>query len=35
VDEVLNPLIEEVDGMIFKEENILFPTSLEKLSVDD
>lgn len=35
LDEVLNPLIEEVDGMIFKEENILFPTSLEKLSVDD
>ena len=35
VNEVLNPLIEEVDGMIFKEENILFPTSLEKLSVDD
>ncbi|MCL5985992.1 MAG: DUF438 domain-containing protein [Actinobacteria bacterium] len=31
----LNPLIEEVDGMIFKEENILFPTSLEKLNVDD
>jgi DUF438 domain-containing protein len=31
----LNPLIEEVEGMIFKEENILFPTALEKLSVDD
>lgn len=31
----LNPLIEEVDGMIFKEENILFPTSLEKLNVSD
>ncbi|MCI2425720.1 DUF438 domain-containing protein [Candidatus Acetothermia bacterium] len=31
----LNPLIEEVEGMIFKEENILFPVSLEKLKVDD
>ena len=31
----LNPLIEEVEGMIFKEENILFPTSLEKLSPGD
>ena len=31
----LNPLMEEVEGMIFKEENILFPTSLEKLSVND
>jgi len=31
----LNPLIEEVEGMIFKEENILFPTSLEKLKVGD
>lgn len=31
----LNPLIEEVEGMIFKEENILFPTSLEKLDVND
>jgi DUF438 domain-containing protein len=27
-----DPLIEEVKGMIFKEENILFPTSMEKLS---
>ena len=27
----LEPLIEEVSGMIFKEENILFPTCLEKL----
>lgn len=38
-DEYLNkyihPLVEEVDGMIFKEENILFPASIEKLSVDD
>jgi len=31
----LNPLIEEVDGMIFKEENILFPASLEKLAPAD
>lgn len=31
----LDPLIEEVEGMIFKEETILFPTSLEKLGVDD
>jgi DUF438 domain-containing protein len=31
----LDPLIEEVEGMIFKEESILFPTSLEKLGVDD
>ncbi len=34
VQKALNPLIEEVDGMIFKEENILFPTSLEKLTAD-
>ena len=27
----LDPLLEEIEGMIFKEENILFPTSLEKL----
>jgi PAS domain S-box-containing protein len=31
----LNPLIEEVDGMIFKEEKILFPASMEKLNVQD
>jgi len=31
----LNPLIDEVEGMIFKEERILFPTSLEKLNIDD
>ncbi len=35
IEEALNPLIEEVDGMIFKEENILFPTSLEKLQTED
>jgi len=33
--ERLAPLVEEVDGMIFKEENILFPTSLEKLKAAD
>jgi PAS domain S-box-containing protein len=31
----LDPLIEEVTGMIFKEENILFPICLEKLSAND
>lgn len=31
----LNPLIEEIESMIFKEENILFPTSIEKLKLDD
>ncbi|MGB9698235.1 MAG: DUF438 domain-containing protein [Thermodesulfobacteriota bacterium] len=31
----LQPLISEVDGMIFKEEKILFPTSMEKLSIQD
>jgi len=35
VAERLNPLIDEVDGMIFKEENILFPAALEKLKADD
>jgi hypothetical protein len=35
VSKTLNPLIEEVDGMIFKEEKILFPASLEKLKVQD
>lgn len=28
----LSPLLEEVNGMIFKEENILFPSALEKLT---
>ncbi len=32
---LLNPLLEEIEGMIFKEENILFPTSLEKLKTSD
>jgi PAS domain S-box-containing protein len=31
----LNPFLEEVEGMVFKEENILFPTSLEKLDPGD
>ncbi|MCL4385102.1 MAG: DUF438 domain-containing protein [Actinobacteria bacterium] len=35
INEYINPLVEEVEGMIFKEENILFPTSKEKLSIDD
>jgi len=35
VEGQLNPLVEEVEGMIFKEENILFPTSLEKLQTED
>ncbi len=29
------PLINEIDGMIFKEENVLFPTSLEKINLQD
>jgi DUF438 domain-containing protein len=28
----LNPLMEEISGMIFKEESILFPAAIEKLS---
>jgi len=35
LDTSLAPLIEEVSGMIFKEENILFPTAIEKLSASD
>jgi hypothetical protein len=31
----VNPLLEEITGMIFKEENILFPTALEKLNGKD
>ncbi len=34
-EKTLNPLIEEVSGMIFKEENILFSTALEKLDAAD
>jgi PAS domain S-box-containing protein len=33
--QILEPLLEEILGMIFKEENILFPTSLEKLGASD
>lgn len=33
--ETLEPLAEEILGMVFKEENILFPTSLEKLEASD
>ncbi len=35
VEDYLNLLVEEVDGMIFKEENILFATSMEKLQIED
>jgi len=33
--DILTPLLEEVSGMIFKEEHILFPTALEKLTADE
>lgn len=32
---LLKPLIEEIEGMIFKEEKILFPAALDKLTTDD
>ncbi len=35
VERFVNPLVEDVEGMIFKEESILFPTSLEKLAVEE
>ncbi len=35
VKDYLDPLMEEVKGMIFKEENILFPASAEKLNAQD
>ncbi|MGQ9694052.1 MAG: DUF438 domain-containing protein [Thermodesulfobacteriota bacterium] len=35
IGDQLQPFIAEVDGMIFKEEKILFPTSQEKLSLQD
>jgi PAS domain S-box-containing protein len=35
IEKKLNPLLDEVLGMIFKEENILFPASLEKLDAAD
>ena len=33
--DLLSRLLEEVDGMIFKEENILFPASLERITPDE
>jgi len=33
--ECLNPLLEEIEGMISKEEHILFPAALEKFSTDE
>ena len=33
--ETLDPLLEEATGMVFKEENILFPAALEKLQASD
>ncbi len=33
--QALDPLVEEIEGMVFKEENILFPISLEKLNPGD
>ncbi|MFW6180582.1 MAG: DUF438 domain-containing protein [Spirochaetota bacterium] len=33
--DVLDPLLEEVEGMILKEESILFPTALEKLGIEE
>lgn len=35
IERNLKPLIDEIEGMIFKEENILFPTLLEKISNSD
>jgi len=35
IKNTLNPLMEETAGMVFKEEKILFPTSLEKLNAND
>jgi PAS domain S-box-containing protein len=33
--ELIPPLLEEVRGMIFKEESILFPTALDKIPVEE
>jgi len=33
--DVLSKLLEEVEGMIFKEENILFPAALERISPEE
>lgn len=35
VERRLKPLLAEIEGMIFKEEQILFPAALEKLSADE
>ncbi|MFQ6038161.1 MAG: DUF438 domain-containing protein [Candidatus Aminicenantales bacterium] len=35
VKQAIEPLLEEVEGMVFKEENILFPTALEKIPPKD
>ncbi len=35
LDQHLSPLLAEVEGMVFKEENILFPASLDKLTATD
>ncbi|HTO21920.1 MAG TPA: DUF438 domain-containing protein [Spirochaetia bacterium] len=33
--DLVSKLLDEVDGMIFKEENILFPAALERISPDE
>lgn len=35
IETYLKPLIDEIEGMIFKEENILFPTLLEKIPLSE
>ena len=35
IEKYLIPAVDEIEGMIFKEENILFPTLLEKISHSD
>ena len=35
VEKYLRPALDEIEGLIFKEENILFPTSLEMLTPAD
>jgi hypothetical protein len=35
VEQYIAPLLEELEGMIFKEENILYPTALERLAERD
>ncbi len=34
-EKTLSPLIAEIEGMVFKEENILFPAAMEKLSAGE